>query len=308
MSLINEFEIFLKIECNYSPFTILNYISDVKEFKKFLIKRKISFELANLFEYNEARIFISELKIKKIQNISIIRKISSLRTFYNFLSKRYNTKNNIFNLIKLKKTSYKLPKIVTENEVKILFNSINFKDHFDYRNYLILEILYSCGLRVSELVRLKIEDIYFDNAQILICGKGRKNRYLPIHKNLIKTLKFYISKIRNNFIQKNLDLSSNKDFFLFLNHKGKPLTTRGVRFILNKISEKAGNKKISPHILRHAFATILLNNGADLRVVQELLGHSSLKTTQIYTYISDNLLKYNFLKKHPRNNIYKKNK
>ncbi|WP_244611460.1 tyrosine-type recombinase/integrase [Candidatus Phytoplasma sacchari] len=300
MNLINEFEIFLRIERNYSSFTIKSYVSDVKEFRDFLLEQNIFFNFINLNKYDLARTFISNLKIKKIQNVSILRKISSLRTFYNFLSERYQVKNNIFKIIKIKKIHNKLPKIITEEEIQLLFNSIDLKNDLDYRNYLILEILYSCGLRVSELTKLKISDIYFNNSQILIYGKGRKNRYLPLHKNLLKMLKYYINNIRNSILKNNF-VNIKENFFLFLNCRGNSLTERGIRFILKQISNKTENKiKISPHVLRHAFATVLLNNGADLRVVQELLGHSSLKTTQIYTYVSDNILKYNFLKKHPR--------
>ncbi|WCA22535.1 tyrosine-type recombinase/integrase [Candidatus Phytoplasma oryzae] len=305
MNLIKEFEIFLKIELNYSIFTVKNYISDITQFKNFFIQNKKSFNLINLKKYNKAGFFISFLKMKKIQNISIMRKVSSLRTFFNFILEKYNIKNSIFQLIKLKKINPKLPKIITEEEIKILFNSIDITKDLNYRNYLILEIFYSCGLRVGELTKIKIEDIYFENAQILIYGKGGKNRYLPIHKNLLKMLKYYIFKIREKIIKKNQNINK----FLFLNYKGNNLTERGIRFILNKISKKIDNKiKIHPHILRHAFATVLLNKGADLRVVQELLGHASLKNTQIYTYISNNLLKHNFLKKHPRNNVQKINK
>nr|KAB8122138.1 tyrosine-type recombinase/integrase [Candidatus Phytoplasma sacchari] len=300
VNLINEFEIFLRIERNYSSFTIKSYVSDVKEFRDFLLEQNIFFNFINLNKYDLARTFISNLKIKKIQNVSILRKISSLRTFYNFLSERYQVKNNIFKIIKIKKIHNKLPKIITEEEIQLLFNSIDLKNDLDYRNYLILEILYSCGLRVSELTKLKISDIYFNNSQILIYGKGRKNRYLPLHKNLLKMLKYYINNIRNSILKNNF-VNIKENFFLFLNCRGNSLTERGIRFILKQISNKTENKiKISPHVLRHAFATVLLNNGADLRVVQELLGHSSLKTTQIYTYVSDNILKYNFLKKHPR--------
>ncbi|KXT29427.1 phage integrase family protein [Candidatus Phytoplasma oryzae] len=307
MNLIKEFEIFLKIERNYSPLTIKSYINDLKEFKSFLIQKNLLFNFTNLTKYEEARMFVSELKIKKIQNVSIIRKISSLRTFCNFLLERYNISDNVFKLIKIKKKNKKLPKIIAEDKIKMLFDSIDLKNHLDYRNYLILEILYSCGLRVSELTNLKIEDIYFNNSQILIYGKGGKNRYLPIHDNLLKMLNYYIINIRNKFIVKNNIREKKNYFFLFVNYLGNRLTERGVRFIIKKICNKVNDKiKISPHTLRHVFATVLLNNGADLRVVQELLGHANLKTTQIYTYVSNNFLTDIFLKKHPRN-IYKKN-
>jgi integrase/recombinase XerC len=306
MNLINEFEIFLKIERNYSNLTIQSYIYDVKELLNFFIKKKIKFSLINLTKEKEARNFIAELKTKKIKNISILRKISSLRTFCNFLLEKYNIKNNIFKMIKLKKIHKKLPKIISENEINNLFKSIDLEKDLEYRNYLILEILYSCGLRVSELIKLKIKNIFLHNSQILIYGKGGKNRYLPIHQNLIKMINYYINNIREKILNKNK--KKEKNDFLIINYEGNPLTEKGIRFILKQLCLKNKQKPFSPHALRHAFATVLLNNGADLRVVQELLGHVNLKTTQIYTYVSNKYLKHKFLKNHPRNMYQKTNK
>jgi integrase/recombinase XerC len=277
----------------------------VKEFQKFLISKKISFNIDNLSQEKHARFFVSYLSSRKIKNISIMRKISALRTFYNFLIERNGFMNNIFKIIPIKKIAKKLPKIILEDDIQTLLDSIDLSNSLDYRNYLILDLLYSCGLRVSELIKLKIEDIYFSNEQILIYGKGRKVRYLPVHKSLLSMFKFYIKNIRKEIINSR-DL---KHSFLLINYKGNPLTERGVRMILKKLSLKTENKiHIFPHMLRHAFATILLNNGADLRVVQELLGHNSLKTTQIYTFISNNVLKHKFMSNHPRNTYKKKKK
>ncbi|KND62565.1 tyrosine-type recombinase/integrase, partial [Candidatus Phytoplasma phoenicium] len=229
--------------------------------------------------------------------------VSSLRTFYNFLIERHFFKHNIFKLIKLKKVPKKLPQTISEQNIQLLFQVIDISDPLSYRNYLILDLLYSCGLRVGELVNVKIKDIYFSNAQILISGKGKKNRYLPLHLSLLKMLKHYIYNIRR--VTNSSSLTNSNDY-LFLNYKQTPLTTKGIRFILNQLCVQIKKKmKISPHMIRHAFATILLNKGADLRVVQELLGHKNLKTTQIYTYVSNIFLKNQFLAHHPRNN-YKK--
>ncbi|WP_323847919.1 MAG: tyrosine-type recombinase/integrase [Phytoplasma sp.] len=307
MNFINTFEIFLKIERNYSPFTIKNYVYDVKEFQHFLFQKNMKFNFNNLSKANEARYFVSYLSIKKFSNISILRKISALRTFYNFLIERYHFKHNIFNLIKLKKKSRKLPQILSEQFIQHLFESIDISNILGYRNYIILDLLYSCGLRVSELIHLKIKDIYLIDNRILIYGKGKKERFLPLHKNLSNMLKYYLISIRNKFLDKKENLKQPKNQFLLINYKGNPLTEKGIRFILNKLSSKTDEKiTINPHALRHAFATILLNNGADLRVVQELLGHANIKTTQIYTYISDVFLKNKFSEHHPRN-FYKQN-
>ncbi|MBP3059492.1 tyrosine-type recombinase/integrase [Texas Phoenix palm phytoplasma] len=309
--LISEFEIFLKIERNYSNLTIINYINDIKEFKNFLLKKNMLFNFDSLAQENQARYFLAFLNDeKKFKNVSIMRKISSLKTFYNFLLEKYNFNFNIFKSIKVKKVYKKLPKVISDEVIQKLFDSIDVTNNLGFRNYLILELLYSCGLRVSELIKLQIKDIFFSNSQILIHGKGNKTRYLPLHENLVTKLVFYIKNIREKLLLKNKEYD-NKNIeknFLLLNFKGKCLTQRGIRVILNKICNSfSENFKVSPHILRHAFATILLNNGADLRVVQELLGHKNLKTTQIYTYVSNKFLKNKFFENHPRNS-YKKNK
>ncbi|MDV3195990.1 MAG: tyrosine-type recombinase/integrase [Candidatus Phytoplasma stylosanthis] len=311
MDFINEFKIFLKIERNYSPLTVQNYISDVQEFQKFLLKQKIKFNLKNLSKEKEARLFLSYLSNRDLAHTSIIRKIASLKTFYNFLIERYSFKFNIFNLIKFKKVPRKIPQILPEYFIQKLFDNINISMPLGYRNYIILDLLYSCGLRVSELINLKIKNISFNDRQVLIYGKGKKERLIPLHNNLLKMLKYYLSHFRNQLFSKSNKIFLNKqkqNDFLLINYQGNKLTEKGIRIIINKINKKTGEQKnISPHSFRHAFATVLLNNGADLRVVQELLGHSHLKTTQIYTYISNLFLKNQFLEKHPRN-IYKKRK
>ncbi|MDO8167966.1 tyrosine-type recombinase/integrase [Candidatus Phytoplasma melaleucae] len=308
LQLINDFEVFLRIEHNYSILTIQNYISDVKEFKVFLLNQNLDFNLKNLSQQHQSRYFVAYLNKKKLKNISIIRKISALRTFYNFLTERYESVNNIFKLIKNNKTSKQLPKIISEDKIQNLLDSIDLSTYLNYRNYLILDLLYSCGLRVNELITLKTENINFTNKQILILGKGKKDRYLPIHNNLSKMIKIYIKNVRNKLITKENKKTFVNNPFLLINSKGNPLTDRGIRFILEQICLKSGQDiKVFPHMIRHAFATILLNKGADLRVLQELLGHTNLKTTQIYTHVSNTFLKNKFLSNHPRN-IHKQNK
>ncbi|MDV3198351.1 MAG: tyrosine-type recombinase/integrase [Vigna little leaf phytoplasma] len=303
MDFIKKFKIFLKIERNYSPLTILNYLKDLKEFENFFLENKIEFTLEQLTQAKHARHFVTFLSRKKLKNISIKRKISTLRTFYNFLIERYQLPHNIFKLIKLKKIIPKLPQIISQTDLQTIFNSIDLNRPLGYRNYLILDLLYSCGLRVSELINLRIKDIFLQNSKILISGKGQKQRYLPLPSNLLQKLKIYLRKFR-------LDKTSIiKTDHLFLNYQNKPLTTKGIRYILNKLSSQTNkNIKIYPHMIRHAFATILLNNGADLRVVQELLGHANLKTTQIYTYVSNKWLQNKFLFLHPLNTLNKKKK
>lgn len=165
-----------------------------------MFQQKKEFNLLTLSQENEARYFVAYLSNENFSNISIMRKISALRTFYNFLIERYNLKHNIFKLIKLKKNPRKLPLILSESFIKKLFDSIDTTELLGYRNYIILDLLYSCGLRISELVNLKIKNIYLNNAQILIYGKGKKERFLPLHKNLVQMIKYYLSNVRNKFL------------------------------------------------------------------------------------------------------------
>ncbi|MDV3166307.1 MAG: tyrosine-type recombinase/integrase ['Waltheria sp.' little leaf phytoplasma] len=293
LKLIKDFQTFLKIERNYSLSTIINYTSDLKEFVLFCNKKKIDFNINELKNENLSRLFLIHLTSKKNANATIKRKISTLRTFYNFLKDQHSIQTNIFKSLPNIKLNHKIPKIIEPYNIQKLLNSININDNItNYRNYLIIDLLYSCGLRTQELVNLTINNINLLTNQILINGKGSKDRYIPLHRKLSGILKKYINHIRPKFINK----QNNKGMlFLITNQYGNKITTKGISYIIQKICLKNKYKgKISPHMFRHAFATVLLNNGADLRIVQELLGHNHLKTTQIYTYVSDNELHKKF--------------
>ncbi|MDV3157256.1 MAG: tyrosine-type recombinase/integrase [Candidatus Phytoplasma australasiaticum] len=301
LKLIKDFQTFLKIERNYSTSTIINYTSDLKEFVLFCNQKKIDFNIHELKNPILSRLFLVHLTSKTNQNTTIKRKISTLRTFYNFLKDQHNIKTNIFKSLPNIKINHKIPKIIEPNNIQKLLDSIKIDNNItNYRNYLIIDLLYSCGLRVQELANLTINNINLSANQILINGKGFKERYIPLHQKLSNMLKNYIINIRPK-------LTNNKEIlFLITNQHGNKITTRGISFIINKICLNNKYKiKISPHMFRHAFATILLNNGADLRIVQELLGHNHLKTTQIYTYISDTNLQKKFIHYHNRNKLKK---
>lgn len=295
LTLINKYKRYLSEEKRYSEYTVDNYTSDLLEYRSFLKAREVNFLEISL---TTGREYVYYLHEKKFKPNSINRKLSSVRNFYRFLISENKISDNPFNQIESVKTEQKLPKYVYANELEALFNSIDRNDHLGNRNYAIIELLYGTGIRVSELCNIKLQDIDFYNDNILIGGKGGKERYVPMHQLVKEVLLDYINTSRNYLLAQNKEEVVDN---LFVNHRGGALSTRGVRFILNNITEQAAlNLHISPHMLRHSFATHLLDNGADLRSVQELLGHENLSTTQIYTHISKEKLKESYMTYHPR--------
>lgn len=289
---------------NYSPHTIESYANDIKEFREFILSEKMASGLLGIRNDRPCKNFVSHLSFKNDQSRSINRKLSALRSFYNYLVKEHVVIQNYFLEVSGPKTPKRLPHTIKENELDLLFEGIDTSTTLGYRNYLILEVLYACGLRVSELCGLQIKDIDFSNQSILIHGKGSKDRMVLIYDSLADKLKHYITYERNDLLFKNDDVANRT---LFLNNKGGSLTTRGVRVIINKLIEDIGESfKLSPHMIRHSFATSMLNNGADLRSVQELLGHENLSTTQIYTHVSYEAMKKTYFESFPR--ATKKNK
>lgn len=285
----------LKVEKNYSEHTVINYKMDIEEFCSFLNKEGIvSFSDVN---FSVARLFLTELYEQGLARNTVARMISSLRSFYRFLSLERNISHNPFQLVDLPKKDYRLPNFLYEEEVAALFNAIDVSTPLGQRNQAILELLYATGIRVSECVSLNVADIDFFLEHIFIVGKGKKERYVPIGTFAIDALKLYIQDGRKQLLEHN----PNQTDALFLNYRGNRLSARSVRTILNQIVEKASlHKNISPHVLRHTFATHMLNAGADLRSVQELLGHSQLSSTQIYTHVTRDTLFNVYNRCHPR--------
>lgn len=280
---------YLEYEKNYSMLTIENYTLDLEEYFLYLKKENLNYLS---IEYDDLRFYMMYLNDEKNSNATISRKISSLRGFYKYLLRCKKIKNNPFTLVKLPKKEKKLPRFFYYNEIEALFNVPKLTTPLGQRDRLILEILYDCGVRVSELVNIKETDI--SNGEISLLGKGNKERIAYYGE--------YASEILSMYLNRGYRILNTKGSpYIFLNNNGDQLTTRGVRYILDKIIEKTSiDKKISPHMLRHSFATHLLNEGCDILSVQELLGHESLSATSIYTHITNDRLKEVYFKTHPR--------
>jgi len=297
MDIIKKYLIYLEVEKNYSPHTILSYENDILGFYHFVVNEGYANDLIGVRSERIAKNYVLSLG-EELERSTVSRKISALRMFYEYLLKEGLVKTNIFSAVSNPKISKKLPRIISDNEIDNLFNSIDTNTPLGLRNYIILDLLFSCGLRASELIDMKLSDVHLDRKEVLIHGKGQVDRYAFLHDTLVDNLRRYMLYSRPILLAKGKDLNSNQ---LLINYKGGNLTTRGLRVILDKVIEDSGSTfQIHPHMLRHAFATTLLNHGADLRTVQELLGHKHLKTTQIYTQVSAEKLRENYNKTNPR--------
>lgn len=295
LEIINSYKDYLEVERGYSNYTLQNYMNDIDEFIQFLNKKK--YNGISKCTVNIARFYIMELSKKQLKATSISRKLSSLRGLYRFMVREGIIDMNIFTEVTSPKEAKKLPKMLYVDEIEAMFDSIDCKTAIGKRNYCILEMLYDTGLRVSELCNLEISDLDYSRNYIKVLGKGKKERIIPMIESLKNALYDYITFSRSELLMKSKEERTNK---LFLNQRGKALTTRGVRVILDEITNQTSEKiKIHPHMIRHTFATHLLNGGADLRSVQSLLGHVNLSTTQIYTHISKEQLIKEYQKFHP---------
>lgn len=273
----------------YSDNTIINYEIDIDRYEKFLKKNN---KKINNIKYKDVLDFISYIKDNH-KSTSINRCLSSLRSYYNYLLKENIVDTNPFKLVNSMKKEKKLPEYFKYNEYVELVNSIDINSNLGIRNRCIFEVLLCTGCRCSELVNIKLCDIDLDNREIKVLGKGNKERIVYLGSYAIDSLNMYLS-VRD-------ELSKKDNKYLFVNHLGNKLTTRGIRDIIDKILLKSSlNLKITPHTFRHSFATMLLNEGCDLKSVQELLGHVSLSTTSIYTHVSNEELKRVYLHTNPR--------
>jgi len=298
LDILESYKNHLEIEKNYSKYTVTSYIKDILDFRTFIQKEELAEDIFDVTRERLGRHYLAFLDSKNYSKKSIARKISSLRTFYEYLMAQDLIDINIFKTLDTPKVPKKLPQIIHDEEIELLFKSIDRYKPLGFRNYVLLDMLFSCGLRASELCEMTLKDIQIDRAQILIHGKGSKDRYVPIHQRLSDDLKHYLTYIRPMLLSKG---STSLELRVFINYKGSALTTRGLQLILKKMIKDSGETyKIHPHMLRHAFATTLLNHGADLRVVQELLGHEHLKSTQIYTHVSTESMKEKYKIAHPR--------
>lgn len=290
--IIFNFLNFLKKEKNYSDKTIINYQNDLEEYFNF-------FNINNYSDLDikkeDIRAYLRHLDDLKYSSSTISRHLSSLRSFYNYLNIKNYYDKNLFKNIKNPKKTKKLPNFLQINEIEdILKNTdISNNTYLNIRNKLIIELFYSTGVRIQELVSIKLDDINKLDKSIRVLGKGSKERIVYYGDVLAYDLSDYLNNARDNL--------KPKCDYLILNKYGNKITTRGVSEILEKIIKKSAIKhKITPHTIRHTFATHLLNNGADLKTVQDLLGHESLSTTGIYTHVSNERLRKVYLETHPR--------
>lgn len=306
IELIDDFIMYLNGIKSYSSNTIDAYKLDVIEFLDFIISEKMAAGLTKIRNERICRNFISYLSNKEYASSTIHRKLSALTTFYNYCLREEFVTNNFFENVSAPKAPKRLPKMIKESEVQMLFEACDLENKLGYRNYCLLGCLYGCGLRVSELCNIQIKDIDFNDRTIKIHGKGNKDRYVVMYEELASSLKHYISTFRVELLYNSKDENNR---YLFLNKNGTQLTRVGVRKILDKLVHDCGETfHISPHMLRHSFATALLNNGADMRSVQELLGHESLSTTQIYTHVSFDAIRSSYEIAHPRATKIKEDK
>ena len=295
-SQLEQYIVYLTSERQYSALTIDAYRKDINEFVSFLTDNGgfTSFEAIDALD---VRTFLSNLHERNLSKASIIRKISSLRSYYDFLVKNNFVMANPFANIQIKKSKGYLPHFFYEEQMTQLFESVEKEnDVMRDRDIILLELLYATGMRVSELSNLTLDRIDIQQKMILVIGKGNKQRYVPFGQKAKDALVKYLN-LRSELMSK----YNKQHNFMLINHLGEKITTAGIAYLLDKIiKQSALTNDIHPHMLRHTFATHLLNNGADLRTVQELLGHSSLSTTQIYTHVTTENLVDNYRKFHPR--------
>jgi integrase/recombinase XerC len=292
--LIEKFIDYLKVQKNYSSFTLLNYKKDIEEYEMFLKEKNYNYKNMDYKKCTEYLLFLDNRNLKKT---SVSRRLSSLRTFYKYLVLNNFVDNNPFLLVSSPKKEKKMPKFINYSGIEEIFNIPNIKTKEGQRERVILEILYGSGVRVSELVNIKIKDIDFSNKTILIFGKGNKERIVPFGEYALEALNIYVDDAREKY------LDGKSSDYLIVGKNETQLTTRRIEQIIDNLIKKTSIKmNITPHMFRHTFATHLLDNGCDLIAVQELLGHESLSSTEIYTHVSNEHLREVYYKCHPRNN------
>ena len=290
---IKEFKYYLKVERSLANNSVNAYIRDIRKLADFSSKLKVN-ELN--ISVNEIREFIADLNSKNISARSQARIISGVKAFFKYLIIEDYITNDPTMLIENPKIGLKLPEVLSVDEIELIISSIDLSNKQGERNRAILETLYSCGLRVTELINLKISNINFKEGYIKVIGKGDKERLTPIGSNALKYISIYVNEVRIH--QK---ISKNHEDFVFLNNRGSKLSRVMIFTLIKRIVDKVGiKKKVSPHTFRHSFATHLIEGGADLRAVQEMLGHESITTTEIYTHLDRDYLRSNIMQFHPR--------
>lgn len=288
--LVEPFHSYIKLELNLSPHTVDAYIRDINQFMGFVKSKGTLFDDPRRIDPAFARSYLRWLELNGLSKKSVARKISSCRAFFRYLYREGKIKLNPFEHILTPKLGKRLPSFLYPEEVIKLLNAVNLKHKNGPRDIAILELIYASGMRVGEIAKLRVENVDLESGEVLVQGKGDKERIVLIGSHSIDAIRSYLAGRK-----------SKDEKTLFLGRAGSRLTSRSMERMVRKYARKARiDKRVTPHTLRHSFATHLLSGGADLKIVQELLGHSSLSTTQIYTHITKEKLKSIYDKAHPR--------
>lgn len=290
---IKDFETYLRLEKSLSENSIDAYINDVSKLEKFFSEKKNTVT-PDQVKYTDLKEFLTWFNTDNRNARTQSRVLSGIRSFFRFLLIEGEIKENPASLIESPKIGLKLPEVLSVNEIDMMIEAIDLSKPEGHRNKAIIETLYGCGLRVSELVNLRLTDIHYGEGFVMVTGKGNKQRLVPISSKALKEIDIY--KSGRNMLPEIHDRN-----ILFLNRRGKKLSRAMIFTIVKELAKKAGiRKKISPHTFRHSFATHLIEGGADLRAVQEMLGHESILTTEIYTHIDRSFLRDTLIMFHPR--------
>ena len=294
-AIIGKYKRYLLLEKGLSKNTIEAYLTDLQKLLDYLYEKQLLFQEVELTHLEE---FLSQLHDVHITARSVARVISGVKSFFRFLLLDDFIKSDPSELLEAPKIGLKLPVVLSVEEIDALLSCIDVSTAEGTRNYAIIETLYSCGLRISELTNLRFSDVYFDEGFIRVQGKGNKQRLVPISETAIQKIKNYLPYRRQIKIEK-----GNEDI-IFLSSRGKAISRITVFHYIKHYAEAAGlQKKISPHVFRHSFATHLLERGANIRAIQEMLGHEKITTTEIYTHIDRNFLRQEIIEHHPRNRM-----
>lgn len=295
-SYLKNFLIYLEVEKNFSKHTVRAYNSDILSFLIWLDSTPV--EETNHEKLKDYLVYIQKFNYSKT---TLSRKIAAIRTFYRYLYRERIIDANPANSVHSPKRSKTLPKFLSNDEIEQILNNIKIDTPAGYRNRVILELLYATGMRVSELSSLNFGDLNLEENEIKVLGKGAKERIVLVSSRAKEFVERYINSVRNMIPEEKVDLSESENSPVFINKTGFRLQPQSIRAAINDIVKKIElPKKVTPHVFRHSFATKLLENGADLRVVQELLGHASISNTQIYTHVSTERLKSVYDSTHPR--------
>lgn len=292
---LSDFLQYLKVNKNYSELTVENYRRDIEKFLDYIYKEDV---LMDDVDTAVIRNFLSVELMNNVSKRSCKRRLSALKQFYRYLVIKKYISYNPFNYVNSPKCESKFPRSLTRQQIDNLFESNRIRnDELAIRDQAIISVLYFTGLRASELINLKMQNISLSQRMIRVIGKGNKERIVPFSEECKKDLVLYLNQMRNTLLSKSIHQST----YVFLNKDGEQLTLRGLETIISEIETKNGLVLgLHPHLFRHSFATHLLEKGADLRTIQEMLGHESINTTQIYTHVSTEMMKQEYLACHPR--------